>query len=79
VEVRENEGILWDFWGFFTAESAENAEGNKHFEMADKCTEHQYHPHFVCTDCGKISYMHDASISMATNTPVGFIIQWQQV
>ena len=54
-------------------------ERSQYYELADKCTEHQCHPHFVCTGCGKTNYMHDASISMATNTPVGFIIQRQQV
>ncbi|MGD0573247.1 MAG: transcriptional repressor [Sedimentisphaerales bacterium] len=55
------------------------AEGSQHFEMADKCSEHQCHPHFVCTGCGKTSCLHDVSVSMATNTPVGFIIQRQQI
>jgi Fur family transcriptional regulator, ferric uptake regulator len=55
------------------------AEGSQHFEMADKCTEHQCHPHFVCTDCGKTSCMHDVSVSMATSAPAGFVIQRQQV
>jgi Fur family transcriptional regulator, ferric uptake regulator len=55
------------------------AEGSQHFEMADKCTEHQCHPHFVCTDCGTTSCMHDMSVSMATSAPAGFVIQRQQV
>jgi Fur family transcriptional regulator, ferric uptake regulator len=55
------------------------AEGSQHFEMADKCTEHQCHPHFVCTGCGKTSCMHDISVSMATSAPTGFVIQRQQV
>jgi Fur family transcriptional regulator, ferric uptake regulator len=54
-------------------------EGSQHFEMADKCSEHQCHPHFVCTDCGKTSCMHDVSVSMATSAPAGFVIQRQQV
>ncbi len=55
------------------------AEGSQHFEMADKCSEHQCHPHFICTDCGRTSCMHDVSVSMATSAPVGFVIQRQQV
>ena len=55
------------------------AEGSRYFEMADKCSEHQCHPHFICTDCGRTSCMHDVSVSMATSTPVGFVIQRQQV
>jgi Fur family transcriptional regulator, ferric uptake regulator len=54
-------------------------EGSQHFEMADKCTKHQCHPHFVCTDCGKTSCMHDVSVSLATSAPAGFVIQRQQV
>jgi len=55
------------------------AEGSQHFEMADKCSKHQCHPHFVCTGCGKTSCMHDVSVSMATSAPAGFVIQRQQV
>ena len=55
------------------------AEGSRHFELADKCTEHQCHPHFVCTGCGQTSCLHEASVSMAKNTPAGFIIQRQQI
>ncbi|MGA2323978.1 MAG: transcriptional repressor [Sedimentisphaerales bacterium] len=54
-------------------------ERSQHYELADKCTEHQCHPHFVCTGCGRTSCLHDVSVSMATSTPVGFIIQRQQV
>jgi Fur family transcriptional regulator, ferric uptake regulator len=54
-------------------------ERSQYYELADKCTEHQCHPHFVCTDCGKASCMHDVSVSMATSTPAGFVIQRQQV
>jgi Fur family ferric uptake transcriptional regulator len=54
-------------------------ERSQHYELADKCSEHQCHPHFVCTGCGRTSCMHDMSVSMATNTPVGFIIQRQQI
>ena len=52
---------------------------SRYYELADKCSEHQCHPHFVCTDCGRTSCLHDVSVSMATNTPVGFIIQRQQI
>ena len=54
-------------------------EGIQHFEMADKCTEHQCHPHFVCTGCGRTSCLHEASVPMATNAPAGLVIQRQQV
>ena len=55
------------------------AEESQHFELADKCTEHQCHPHFICTGCGKTSCLHEASVSMAKNTPAGFIIRRQQI
>ena len=55
------------------------AEGSQHFEMADKCTEHQCHPHFVCTDCGHTRCLHDVLVPMATSAPAGFVIQRQQV
>lgn len=54
-------------------------ERSQYYELADKCGEHQCHPHFVCTGCGRTSCLRDASVSMAANTPVGFIIQRQQV
>ena len=54
-------------------------ERSQYYELADKCSEHQCHPHFVCTDCGRTSCMHDVSVSMATSTPAGFVIQRQQV
>ncbi len=50
-----------------------------HFEMADRCTESQCHPHFVCTDCGQMSCLPGASVPMATKTPDGFIVYRQQV
>ena len=54
-------------------------ERSQYYELADKCTEHQCHPHFTCRGCGRTSCLHDVVISMATNAPAGFIIQRQQV
>jgi len=54
-------------------------ERSQHYELADKCTEHQCHPHFVCTDCGRTSCMHDMSLPMAISAPAGFVIERQQV
>ncbi len=54
-------------------------ERSQYYELADKCTEHQCHPHFVCTGCGKTSCMHDVSVAMLTSPPAGFMIQRQQV
>ena len=55
------------------------SDGKCHFEMADKCTEHQCHPHFVCTDCGQTQCLPQATVPMAGNTPAGFTIERQQV
>jgi Fe2+ or Zn2+ uptake regulation protein len=54
-------------------------ERSQHYELADKCTEHQCHPHFVCTDCGHTRCLHDVLVPMATSTPAGFVIERQQV
>jgi Fe2+ or Zn2+ uptake regulation protein len=54
-------------------------ERSQHYELADKCSEHQCHPHFVCTDCGRTSCLHDVSVAMATSAPAGFVIERQQV
>jgi Fe2+ or Zn2+ uptake regulation protein len=54
-------------------------ERSQHYELADKCTEHQCHPHFVCTDCGHTRCLHDVLVPMATSAPAGFIIERQQV
>ena len=51
----------------------------RHYELADKCTERQCHPHFVCTDCGQTHCLTEVSVSMVSNTPAGFIINRQQV
>jgi len=55
------------------------SDGNCHFELADKCTEHQCHPHFVCTDCGQTRCLPEVSVPMATSTPAGFVVERQQV
>jgi Fe2+ or Zn2+ uptake regulation protein len=54
-------------------------ERSQHYELADKCSEHQCHPHFVCTDCGHTRCLHDVLVPMATSAPAGFIIERQQV
>ena len=54
-------------------------ERSQHYELADRCTEHQCHPHFVCTDCGRTSCLHDVSVPMATSPPAGFVIYRQQI
>jgi Fe2+ or Zn2+ uptake regulation protein len=51
----------------------------RHYEMADKCTEHQCHPHFVCTGCGQTHCLTGVSVPMASSPPAGFVIHRQQV
>jgi len=54
-------------------------ERSQYYELADKCGEHQCHPHFVCTDCGHTRCLHDVLVPMATSAPAGFVIERQQV
>jgi Fur family ferric uptake transcriptional regulator len=54
-------------------------ERSQHYELADRCTEHQCHPHFVCTDCGQTHCLTQVSVPMATSPPAGFVIHRQQV
>jgi Fur family ferric uptake transcriptional regulator len=54
-------------------------ERSQRYELADKCTEHQCHPHFVCTDCGQTHCMTQVTVPMATSPPAGFVIHRQQV
>ena len=50
-----------------------------HFELAHNCTEHQCHPHFTCTSCGKTHCLTGISLPMAKSPHKGFIINRQQV
>jgi Fur family ferric uptake transcriptional regulator len=52
---------------------------SRYYELGDKCTEHQCHPHFVCTDCGQTRCLPEASVPMASSTPAGFVIHRQQI
>jgi Fur family ferric uptake transcriptional regulator len=70
-------------------------ERAQHYELADKCTESQCHPHFTCSSCGSTFCMtglfvpmvrlvrhrspHVRSPSMAKKTYKGFKIEHQQV
>lgn len=49
-----------------------------HFEMADKCSDQQCHPHFTCVKCEQTHCLTDAIVPMA-KSPKGFVIQHQQV
>jgi Fur family ferric uptake transcriptional regulator len=49
-----------------------------HFELADRCTASQCHPHFTCTSCEATYCFTDAALPM-TKSPRGFTILHQRV
>jgi Fur family transcriptional regulator, ferric uptake regulator len=50
-----------------------------HFELAHRCSEHQCHPHFTCTNCGSTHCLTDVSMPLAQTHRKGFVINRQQV
>jgi len=50
-----------------------------HFELADRCSENQCHPHFTCTSCGETHCLMGMSLPMAKSPYKGFIIRHQEV
>jgi Fur family ferric uptake transcriptional regulator len=50
-----------------------------HFELADKCTENQCHPHFTCKKCGVISCLVGLPVSIVKGLKNGFVIHRQRV
>jgi len=50
-----------------------------HFELADKCTESQCHPHFTCEKCGVTQCLTKLSVSIVKGLKKGFVIHRQQV
>jgi Fur family transcriptional regulator, ferric uptake regulator len=50
-----------------------------HFELANRCTETQCHPHFTCLNCGVTRCMPGVSLPMAKSPYKGFIISHQEV
>ncbi|MDD5328209.1 MAG: transcriptional repressor [Phycisphaerae bacterium] len=51
----------------------------EHFELADRCTEAQCHPHFTCTSCGKTFCLTDLSLPLIKGLKKGFVFHKQQV
>ena len=51
----------------------------KHFELADRCTDAQCHPHFTCVSCGVTNCVVGVSIPIVKGLEEGFIIHRQQV
>ena len=54
-------------------------ERSWHYELGNKCTERQCHPHFTCNNCGKISCMPELKFPLAKEIHKGFHITHQQV
>jgi len=50
-----------------------------HFELADKCTATQCHPHFTCTNCGSTHCLTEMAVPEVRTTYKGYIIHRQQV
>jgi len=53
-------------------------ERARHFELADRCTASQCHPHFTCTSCEATYCFTGAALPM-TKSPRGFTIFHQRV
>ena len=51
----------------------------EHFELADRCTDAQCHPHFTCTSCGDMHCLTGISLPMARSPYKGFIIGRQRI
>lgn len=50
-----------------------------YFELADRCTDEQCHPHFTCTDCGDMHCLPETSLPLAKSPRAGFVISHQRV
>ena len=50
-----------------------------HYEPAHNCTEHQCHPHFTCTNCGRTVCLMQSSLPIAKVSEKGFVVHRQQV
>ena len=51
----------------------------EHFELADRCTNLQCHPHFTCVSCGATNCVVGVSVPLVKRLEEGFIIHRQQV
>lgn len=50
-----------------------------HFELADRCSETQCHPHFTCSSCGVTHCLTEFSVPPAPSPYRGFVIHHQQM
>jgi Fur family ferric uptake transcriptional regulator len=51
----------------------------EHFELADRCTAAQCHPHFTCVRCGETFCLTGLSLPLISGLKKGFVIHRQQV
>ena len=49
------------------------------YELADKCTNHQCHPHFKCTNCGKVTCLFDVHVPLVKGLGKDFIFQRKKI
>jgi Fur family ferric uptake transcriptional regulator len=50
-----------------------------HFELANRCSEIQCHPHFTCKSCGVTNCLVGLSVPVVKGLKKGFVIHRQQV
>ena len=51
----------------------------EHFELADRCTGAQCHPHFTCVSCGVTNCVVGVSMPIVKGLEQGFVVRRQQV
>jgi Fur family ferric uptake transcriptional regulator len=51
----------------------------EYFELADRCTDAQCHPHFTCVSCGATKCMVGAFVPLVKQLEEGFVVHRQQV
>jgi len=51
----------------------------EHFELADRCTNLQCHPHFTCVSCGVTNCVVGVSMPIVKGLEQGFVVRRQQV
>ena len=49
------------------------------FELPDRCTSRQCHPHFTCNTCGKVTCLTDVVVPLAKRLPKGYVAERQKV
>jgi len=50
-----------------------------HFELANRCTEQQCHPHFVCSSCGRTRCLPEVLSPPLKLMGKGFVVYRQQI